>query len=419
MDSIQGISNTSTTSLEVVGKTVGKDRQQSSPVGTNNVQNTNQISASDQPYTSLGKAARGKTDNVNTLLNEATANVKNRSVTSGFKGFLDKCANFFKKIGSLLNLCDSPEVETARKNTKAVKQETERLLHCFSIEHEETNAQLQRLQSHLKENGNRLNTTEIFTLKNKIVENGEVINMCGTRIGELKAKFEKTNDIDCQWHLQNAILDLTKLAKETHQLSLEIEKLLSHAHTPDIPHIRNIPDPDDSVPTLKNEQILSNTNEVFSEKTYNTYGKKSQASFETIQSKSTSKEVAEDLNIKRSPKTAEDASLARPNLKPSLQEKAKEILQQPKAQHTPTPFGTFVFGRKKNAINHKTPLSETIPEVKNQNRNRQKTAKKQKTPEKPSGPWFPGNKVQTDASGNKTITHNTKLKEHYKTHDKF
>ena len=42
-----------------------------------------------------------------------------------FGRFLDKCTKFFQRIGSLLNLCDSPEIQAARKNAKAIKRETE------------------------------------------------------------------------------------------------------------------------------------------------------------------------------------------------------------------------------------------------------------------------------------------------------
>ncbi|MBR1843482.1 MAG: hypothetical protein IJ793_01225, partial [Opitutales bacterium] len=287
--------------------------------------------------------------------------------------FLDKCAKFFQRIGSLLNLCDSPEIQAARKNAKAIKLEMEGLLRCFKVEHAETEAQLQVLQSHLKENGNRLNATEIFTLKNKIVENGEVIDMCETHINELKAKLKETTDVDCRLHLMKAAKNLAKLATETYRLSLEIMKLLSRAGTPDLPNIRNVPDPDASAQTIAEKQVLLNTNEVLPEEpSVGTQPKgatnipqppahgERQAAFETIRSafKSTSETVANEPDIKRNPKTAEDASPSRPNLEPSWHEKPKKVLQQPKVQGNPAPSQ---FGQKRSVVAHKPFSSDPVP----------------------------------------------------------
>jgi hypothetical protein len=434
--------------------------------------------ASDTPHTKLGTMVKSGTDSVGTLLSDATAGVKNRSVESRLDRFLDKCAKFFQRIGSLLNLCDSPEIQAARKNAKAIKLETEGLLRCFKVEHAETETQLQVLQSHLKENGSRLNATEIFTLKNKIVENGEVIDMCETHINELKAKLKGTTDIGCQLHLMQAAKDLAKLATETHRLSLEIMELLSRAGATDIPNIRNVPDPDASAPTIAEKRVLFNTNEVLPEKPSvgmqpkgatnipqpPTHGER-QAAFETIRSafKSTSETVANEPDIKRNPKTAEDASPSRPNLEPSWHEKAKKVLEQPKLQGNTAPFGTFQFRQKRNVAAHKTSLLEPIPEEEKEirkpnsfssepgkpsdrkigkgNRIAFKGTEKPKKEPKPSAlekrkaysenvvasklknmntgntfnasenNWNTTNKFQTDASGNKGITHNSKIQE--------
>ena len=213
------------------------------PVDPQPAQNTKNISDFDAPFTKLGKKVRSGTNNVGNLLNNTADAVKKHSVIIRGSSFLDKCAKFFQKIGSLLNLCDSPEVEIARKNAKAIKLGTEGLLQCFRDENTEINGQIQLLQSHLKENGKRLGTTETLILKNKIVENGKVIDMCETRIDELKAKLKETTDVGCQLHLMKAVNNLAKLATETYRLSLEIMKLLSGAEAPNLPNIRNVPDP--------------------------------------------------------------------------------------------------------------------------------------------------------------------------------
>ena len=382
-------------------------------VNIDGVKNANSV-APDTPHTKLGTMVKNGTESVGTRLSDAIAGVKNRSVESRLDRFLDKCAKFFQRIGSLLNLCDSPEIQAARKNAKAIKRETEKLLHCFNVEHAETEAQLQVLQSHLKENGNRLNATEIFTLKNKIVENGEVIDMCKTRIDELEAKLKETTDVGCQLHLMKAAKDLAKLATETHRLSLEIMKLLSRAGTPDTPHIRNVPDPDASAQTIAEKQVLLNTNEILPEEpSVGTqpqnatnipqppdHGKR-QASFETIRSafKSTSEKVAKEPDIKRNPKTAEDASPSRPNLEPSEYEKAKKVLEQPKLQGNTAPSQ---FGQKGSAVAHKPSSLDLIPEEEIRN---------PKTPS--SGSKKPS--VQTIEKGNKiTFKKTEKPKEEQK-----
>ena len=425
-------------------------------------QNTNKISVLEQPCTKLGAMVKSGTKSVGTLLSDATAGVKNRSVESRLDRFLDKCAKFFQKIGSLLNLCDSPEIQAARKNAKAIKRETEWLLQCSRNE----NTEIEK----------RFGTTETLILKNKIVENGKIIGMCETRIDELKAKLKETTDVGCQLHLMKAVSNLAKLATETYRLSLKIMKLLSGAEAPNLPNIRNVPDPDASAQTIAQKRVLLNTNEVLPEEPSvgmqpkgatdipqpPDHGKR-QASFETIRSafKSTSEKVANEPDIKRNLKTAEDTSPSRPHLAPSWHEKAKKVLQQPKDQGNPAPFGTFLFGHKRSAPDLKTSSLEPIPEQEEEIRN-------PKTPsssgsKKPSGQkigkgnriaskeklkkeskssarekskeysdvvnkhnkgmktdnvfdaskdnWNTTNKFQTDASGNQGITHNSKIQE--------
>ena len=306
------------------------------PVDPQPAQNTKNISDSDAPFTKLGKKVRSGTNNVGNLLNNTADAVKKHSVIIRGSSFLDKCAKFFQKIGSLLNLCDSPEVEIARKNAKAIKLGTEGLLQCFRDENTEIEGQVQLLQSHLKENGKRLGTTETLILKNKIVENGKVIDMCETRIDELKAKLKETTDVGCQLHLMKAVNNLAKLATETHKLSLEIMKLLSGAEAPNLPNIRNVPDPDASAQTIAEKRVLLNTNEASHEEP----------------------SVGTTDNLK----TAEDASPSRPHLEPSWHEKAKKVLQQPKGQGNPAPFETFLFGHKRSVPDPKTSSLKPIPE---------------------------------------------------------
>ncbi len=424
-----------------------------SSAGIEQTQNTNKISGSEQPCTKLGAMGKSGTDSVGTLLSDATAGVKNRSVESRLDRFLDKCAKFFQRIGSLLNLCDSPEIQAARKNAKAIKLETERLLHCFKVEHAETEAQLQVLQSHLKENGKRLGTTETLILKNKIAENGEVIDMCETRIDELQAKLKKTTDVGCRLHLMQAAKNLAKLATETHQLSLEIMKLLSRAGATDIPNIRNVPDPDASAPTIAEKPVGMQPQNATNIPQPPAHGER-QASFETIRSafKSTFEKVAKEPDIKRNPKT--DASPS-PNLEPPGHGKAKKVPQQPKGQGNTAPSQ---FDQKRSTVAHKPPSLDPIPEEETPpnpspskpgkpsvqkigKRKRitfketEKTEEEQKPsvwerkkaysktvdnnnqdmPKKPfdasKNNWNTTNKFQTDASGNRGITHNSKIQE--------
>ena len=339
-----------------------------SSAGIEQTQNTNKISGSEQPCTKLGAMVKSGTDTIRTLLSDATSGVKNRSVESRLDRFLDKCAKFFQRIGSLLNLCDSPEIQAARKNAKAIKLETEGLLRCFRNENTEIEGQVQLLQSHLKDNGKRLGTTETLILKNKIAENGEVIDMCETRIDELQAKLKKTTDVDCQLHLMQAAKNLAKLATETYRLSLEIMKLLSRAGAPNIPNIRNVPDPDASAPTTAEKPVGTQPKDATNIPQPPARGER-QASFETIRSafKSTSEKVAKEPDIKRNPET--DASPSRPNPEPSGHGKAKKVPQQPKGQGNTAPFGTFQFRQKRNVAAHKTSSLDPIPEEEIRNPN--------------------------------------------------
>ena len=424
-----------------------------SPAGIEQTQNTNKISGSEQPCTKLGAMVKSGTNTIRTLLSDATAGVKNRSVESRLDRFLDKCAKFFQRIGSLLNLCDSPEIQAARKNAKAIKLETEGLLRCFRNENTEIEGQVQLLQSHLKDNGKRLGTTETLILKNKIAENGEVISMCETHIDELQAKLKKTTDVGCRLHLMQAAKNLAKLATETHQLSLEIMKLLSRAGATDIPNIRNVPDPDASAPTIAEKPVGMQPQNATNIPQPPAHGER-QASFETIRSafKSTFEKVAKEPDIKRNPKT--DASPS-PNLEPPGHGKAKKVPQQPKGQGNTAPFGTFQFRQKRNVAAHKTSSLDPIPEEEIRNPNppssgskkpsdrkigkrkritfkeTEKTEEEQKPsvwerkkaysktvdnnnqdmPKKPfdasKNNWNTTNKFQTDASGNNGITFNS------------
>ena len=431
-----------------------------SSAGIEQTQNTNKISGSEQPCTKLGAMGKSGTDSVGTLLSDTTVGVKNRSVESRLDRFLDKCAKFFQRIGSLLNICDSPEIQAARKNAKAIKLETEGLLRCFRNENTEIEGQVQLLQSHLKDNGKRLGTTETLILKNKIAENGEVISMCETHIDELQAKLKKTTDVGCRLHLMQAAKNLAKLATETYRLSLEIMKLLSRAGAPNIPNIRNVPDPDASAPTTAEKPVGTQPKDATNIPQPPAHGER-QASFETIRSafKSTFEKVAKEPDIKRNPKTAKDTSPSRPNPEPSGHGKAKKVPQQPKGQGNTAPFGTFQFRQKRNVAAHKTSSLDPIPEeeIRNPNppssgskkpsvqkigkRNRitfketEKTEEEQKPsvwerkkaysktvdnnnqdmPKKPfdasKNNWNTTNKFQTDASGNRGITHNSKIQE--------
>ena len=103
--------------------------------GAKNTGNANKISASAPLCAILETMVENGTNKVGTPSNDIIADVKNHSVASDFEDFLEKCAKVFRKIGSLLNLFDSRKSGTARKSTKAIKQEAEEPLQYFRNEY--------------------------------------------------------------------------------------------------------------------------------------------------------------------------------------------------------------------------------------------------------------------------------------------
>ena len=103
--------------------------------GAKNTGNANKISASAPLCAILETMVENGTNKVGTPSNDIIADVKNHSVASDFEDFLERCAKVFRKIGSLLNLFDSRKSGTARKSTKAIKQEAEEPLQYFRNEY--------------------------------------------------------------------------------------------------------------------------------------------------------------------------------------------------------------------------------------------------------------------------------------------